>query len=174
MMEDKMNQLVKQVLLAFMCLIVWSEQAMADALSDAERAYHAKDYAKAAKLYRTLAEHGDAAAQLRIAEMYEDGKGVLQDYKEVAKWTRLAAEQGNAVAQAMLGAMYKDGGEGVTQNYVLAHMWTNIAAANESSIGGQNLDIEQRDSIATFMTAKQISEAQELARKCTANKFKGC
>jgi TPR repeat protein len=99
-----------------------------------------KDYAKAAKLYRPLAEQGDAIAQTRLAEMYERGQGVLQDYKEVAKWTRLAAEQGNAVGQSLLGALYKDG-VGVPQDYVLAHMWTNIASVNEISKSGHSLTL---------------------------------
>jgi TPR repeat protein len=163
---------LNKLLLVFMCLFAWSGQAMADSFADAERAYHEGDYTKAAKLYRSLAEQGDAIAQTRLAGMYERGKGVLQDYKEVVKWTRLAAEQGNGFAQGVLGAMYKDG-EGVPQDYVLAHMWTNVAAANEDG-SGRNVDIEQRDEIANKMTPKQIAEAQELARKCTASKFKGC
>lgn len=105
--------------------------------------------------------------------MYANGQGVPQDYTEAVKWFRLAAEQGDTFAQFILGLMYEQG-KGVPQDYVLAHMWTNIAAANEDSAGGRDDAIEQRDSIATHMTARQIAEAQQLARKCTARKFKGC
>jgi TPR repeat protein len=169
----RLNQLVKQMCLIFMCLFAFIGHAVADQLADAERAYHAGDYAKAAKLYKSLAEQGDATAQLRFAGMYESGQGVLQDYKEVVKWTRLAAEQGDAVGQSLLGALYKEG-EGVPQDYVWAHMWTNIASVNETSKSEHSFDIEQRDDIATHMTPKQIVKAQELARKCMVNKFKNC
>jgi hypothetical protein len=58
--------------------------------------------------------------------------------------------------------------------YVLAHMWLNIASATENNSAGQKQAAENRDKTASLMTAQQIVEAQELARKCTANKFKGC
>jgi ribosomal protein S6 len=52
-------------------------------------------------------------------------------------------------------------------------MWANIAATNAPASELQE-KASYRDSIAKNMTAQQIAEAQELARKCTANKFKGC
>ncbi|MEQ1814439.1 MAG: tetratricopeptide repeat protein, partial [Candidatus Nitrotoga sp.] len=104
--------------------------------------------------------------------IYSEGQGVPQDYKEAAKWFRLAAEQGKASAQVNLGLMYHQG-QGVFQDYVLAHMWLNIATANADS-EKQKKFIETRNLVAKNMTASQIVEAQELARKCTANKFKGC
>jgi TPR repeat protein len=68
--------------------------------------------------------------------------------------------------------MYKNG-QGAPRDYVLAYMWANIAAdnvpANELQQTSSNLD-----SIAENMTPQQIAEAKELARKCTANKLKGC
>ena len=51
-------------------------------------------------------------------------------------------------------------GEGVTQDYVLAHMWFNLAVANvnENALGN-------RDRAASKMTSAQIAEAQKLARE---------
>ena len=46
-----------------------------------------------------------------------------------AKWYRKAAEQDEALAQRNLASMYEDG-RGVPRNYVLAHMWLNLAAAH--------------------------------------------
>jgi TPR repeat protein len=204
-----MNKLLKQLLLVCVCLFALSGQATADSLPDAERAYNAKDYAKAAKLFRPLAEQGNAKAQFNLGLMYGNGQGVPQDYKETVKWYRLAAEQGDASAQYNLGLMYRIGqgvpqdykeavkwyrlaaeqgdadaqeklgimyefGKGVPQDYVLAYMWYNIPAANTTDSENKKLLTEFRDSIAKHMTAKQIAEAQELAIKCTANKFKGC
>lgn len=203
-----MNKLLKQMLLVCVCLFALAGQAIADSLSDAEDAYNAKDYPKAAKLFRPLAEKGNAYAQLNLGTMYDNGQGVPQDFKEAAKWYRLAAEQGNASAQSNLGVIYRNGqgvlqnyqeaakwtrlaaeqgnasaqsnlgamygsGQGVTQDYVRAHMWLNIANANADS-DKQKIYIGQRNQVAEHMTANQIAEAQELARKCTVNKFKGC
>jgi uncharacterized protein len=74
------------------------------ALSDAEQAYQKGNYAKAAKLYRPLAQRGDAIAQTLLGVLYVNGAGVPKDYAEAVKWFRLAAEQGNATAQDQLGA----------------------------------------------------------------------
>ena len=78
------------------------------------------------------------------------------------KWYRLAADQGLDLAQSNLGNMY-DNGYGVPQDYIQAHMWFNLAAAqgNESAIGN-------RDIITGMMTPSQIEEAQRLAREWIA------
>ena len=52
-------------------------------------------------------------------------------------------------------------GEGVIQDNVYAHMWTNIAASS----GNENA-VKSRDIVADGMTAADISKAQELARGC--------
>lgn len=254
-----MDQLLKQALLICVCLFALDGHAMnnspdisgepiAGSLLDAERAYASGVYAKAAKLYRPLAEQGEVKAQIvlgsmydtglgvpqdyieaakwyllaakqgnsnaqfKLGSMYDIGLGVPQDYKEALKWWRLAAEQGDAFAQLNLGAKYDHGkvvpqnfkeavrwyrlaaeqgnvfaqeklgwkyvlGEGVPQDDVLAHMWLNIAADNDFTPGRKvaiEQRIQQREAIARRMTAEQIARARELARKCSANKFKGC
>ena len=160
------------MLLICVCLFALAGQAMADSLSDAKHAYDAGDYEKAAKLYSHLAKNGDAEAQYNLGVMYRAGRGIPQDYKEARKWYRLAAEQGNALAQFNLGWMYASG-KGVPQDYVQSHMWFNIAIANADSEARKELIVD-RDSIAKSMTANQIAKAQELAKKCTTKKFKGC
>jgi TPR repeat protein len=56
-----------------------------------------------------------------------------------------------------------DNGEGVPQDYVQAHMWLNLAAAN----GDENAK-ENRDIAAGLMTSEEIAEAQKLAREWMA------
>ena len=75
------------------------------------------------------------------------------------KWYRLAADQGNACAQYNLGIMYAKG-QGVPQDYVLAHMWFNLSAAQ--GIGDA---VKNRDIAAGKMTPDQLAEAQRLARE---------
>ena len=45
----------------------------------------------------------------------------------------MAAEQGFAVAQTELGTMYYNG-HGALADYIMAHMWYNIGAANGNEI----------------------------------------
>jgi len=131
------------------------------------------DYKEALKWYRLSAAQGDANGQWSLGTMYLDGQGVLQDYKEALKWYRLSAEQGAANGQWSLGAMYLDG-QGVAQDFVVAYMWFNIAAANANNNEQQKRYIDSRDKVEVRLTAKQLAKAQELARECTANKYKGC
>ena len=168
-----MQQFPKHLSLVCVCLFALIGHAIADTLSDAKNAFDAGDYAKAAKLFKPLAKKGNAIAQAGLGEMYINGQGVPQDDQEAEKWYRLAAEQGNAVAQAYLGWMYFNG-QGAPQNFVLAHMWLNIASATENDSNRKRQATESRDKTARLMTDQQITEAQELAKKCTANKFKGC
>lgn len=167
-----MNKLLKQVLLVCACFFALTGQAMADSLSDANRVYDTGDYEKAAKLYSPLAKDGNAEAQYNLGMMYRAGRGVPRDIKEAAKWYRLAAEQGNPLAQFNLGWMYASG-KGVPQDYVRSRMWFNVAIANAASEAKKEFIVD-RDSIAESMTADQIAKAQELSKKCTAKKFKGC
>jgi len=50
------------------------------------------------KLYKSLAEAGDAAAQNRLGSIYQHGEGVPKDDAESVKWYLKAAENGHAEA----------------------------------------------------------------------------
>ena len=56
-----------------------------------------------------------------------------------------------------------DRGQGVLQDYVQAHMWYNLAAAQN-----QENAIRLRDSLTKLMTPEQIAEAQRLAAEWLA------
>ena len=100
--------------------------------------------------------------------MYDKGEGVPKDDKEAVTWYRRAAEQGDAFAQNNLGFMYEYG-EGVLQNYVLAHMWFNIASLNGHKKSKQNYEIIEKK-----MSTLQIQKAEGLATECMKKNFKGC
>jgi TPR repeat protein len=74
-------------------------------------------------------------------------------------WFSQAAEQGDVLAFAKLGWMYAEG-RGVRQDFIQAHMWYNLSAAQ-----GEPRAAEARDALATQMTPAQIAEAQRLARE---------
>lgn len=155
-----------------MCWFALTGLALADSLSDALRAFDAGNYAKAVKLLKPLAAKGNAVAQFKLATLYYSGRGVTTNFRDAARLYRLSAEQGHVVAQSNLATMYYRG-EGVPKDYVLAHMWKNIAS-NLAEGDRQLRYVEQLNELARSMTAKQITEAKELAKKCNANKFKGC
>ena len=55
-----------------------------------------------------------------------------------------------------------DNGEGVPQDYVLAHLWSNLAASR--STGEYREDaVKLRDYAASELTPADLSEAQRLA-----------
>jgi TPR repeat protein len=166
-----MNKL-NQVLFVLVCFFALTGPAMAASLEEANRVYEVGDYEKAAKLYRPLAKDGNAEAQYVLGMMYRAGRGVPHDYKEARKWYSLAAEQGHPIAQFYLGWMHA-GGKGVPKDQVKAHMWLSLAIANASGDAKKEFLVD-RDAMEKSMYAEQIAKAQELAKKCTAKKFKGC
>lgn len=127
-----------------------------------------KDTREAVRLFTLAANQGLADAQFQLGRAYKNGEGVAQDYEEALYWYTQAAQQGDASAQFALGWMYDDG-LGVQRDFVRAHMWYNLAGANNESLGTKN-----RDLIASQMTREQITEAQQMARDCSARNFKNC
>ena len=169
--------MLKRLLTGLIVVVAMSGTAAAGPLEDADAASQRGDYATAMRLYRPLAEQGNAEAQNELGTLYEQGLGVPEDYAEAMKWYARAAEQGEAAAQNNLGATYESGkgvraGEQVGENrfivttvccqplYVMAHMWFNLAAAQ-----GDKWAAEARDAVAKKMTPDQIAEAQRMARE---------
>ncbi len=54
---------------------------------------------------------------------------------------------------------------GVTQDYVQAHMWYNLAAARLPPGEARDMAVSNRDQIKKLMTPAQVAEAQRLARE---------
>jgi len=69
----------------------------------------------------------------------------------------VSANEGNSTSQLRLGKLFLDG-HGVTQNYVAAHFWFNLASA-----AGLTEAQQLRDTVAVKMTPAQIAEAQKRA-----------
>lgn len=123
-----------------------------------------QDDAEAFKWFRRAAEQGYAPAQFNVAIMYSKGRGVPKDFAEGAKWLRRAAEQGHAPAQHNLGFVYEKG-HGVPKDSVQAYMWSSLAASKLPPGEGGEDAAKRRDEVAAKLTPKQLTRAQELARK---------
>jgi TPR repeat protein len=76
---------------------------------------------------RARAEAGNADAQFRLGNAYENGKVVSQDYALALTWYKKAAEQGYPAAENGLGVMYLLG-HGVEKNKEEAVHWYRRAA----------------------------------------------
>jgi TPR repeat protein len=96
-----------------------------------------------------------------VAGPFEDGLAAhgRGDYATALLLLRPLAEQGEVHAQFILGYMNANG-HGVPQDFVKAHMWFNLSAAQ-----GEAEAAENRDIVAAKMTPAQIAEAQKLARE---------
>lgn len=76
----------------------------------------------------------------------------------LAQW-KAAADAGDRRAMLALGRLYLKG-LGVPQDYILAHMWFNLAASR-----GEEEGLKERDALTEKMTPRQVAEAQKLARE---------
>ena len=100
---------MRRVFFVVFLVVACETVAAADSYEDALAAFMRKDYTVAARLFRPIAEQGNAKAQYNLGLIYDKGQGLPQDYQEALKWYRTAAEQGQVQAQNNLGAMYNDG-----------------------------------------------------------------
>ena len=124
----------------------------------AEEAFQAGDYQTARQEWQDAAKDGDAFAQYNLGYLYDLGLGVAADKGKAAKWYRLAAEQNHSPALFNLAAMFVNG-EGVRQDYVLAYMLFDLAAAEDADARFE------RDDLANYMAPVEIARGSRLARE---------
>ena len=101
------------------------------------------------------AEAGEAAAQLRLGQLYWQGNdhAGLEPNNELAEqWLQTAAVQGHQPAQHALGVFYQNIGDDVG-----AYAWLSIAA---SATNGNTAQL--RDVSAGRMNAAELAEARKL------------
>jgi len=100
----------------------------------ADQAYQAKDYPRAAALYREAANAGNPSAQVALGTLLRQGLGVPKDPKEAFQLFRQAATKGYARAEAQVGFALELG-EGVAQNWPEAAKWCNQSARQFDKLG---------------------------------------
>lgn len=114
--------------------------ALGGPLEEGMDAYRAKEYARAADLWRPLADKGDPVAQYRLGTLYAEGKGVEQNDATAFTWMLRAASQGNADAQYGVAASYFSG-LGVEKNEKDAAKWFQRAANQGVAFAQLNLGL---------------------------------
>lgn len=82
-----------------------SAPALAGPWEDGMVAYNRGDYVPAVKLFRPLAQAGNAKAQHALGVMYRKGEGVTRSSAKAFMWFSLAAKKGDSQAQASLQEM---------------------------------------------------------------------
>lgn len=101
-------------------------------------AHERGDYSEALRLWRPLAERGDAYAQFDLGGMYFLGEGVPQDDAIALRLMQKAAEQGHPGAQNIIGNLYETGRE-VIKNTSEAVNWFRKSAKQGFSDAQFNL-----------------------------------
>lgn len=117
------------------------------------------------------AEQGHPHAQYLLGVLYSAGSSVPKDERTALSWFSKAATQGNVSAQVFLGAIYAKGSNDVTRNPVTAYIWWSAAAVGATAANDSEMAVlvtKQRDTLATTMTAAQITEAKTLAKQWQA------
>lgn len=156
-------------------------------IEDTAEAVRRGDYASALRVWRPLADQGNATAQALLANSYLSGLGVEQDYAEAAKWLRKAADQGYAQAQFGLELMYANGDGGLPQDNAEAVAWYRKAAdqglaSAQGSLGqmyANGQGVPQDYAIATMWYRKSAEQGDAVAQNnlglCTlgARAFRG-
>jgi uncharacterized protein len=97
-------------------------------IGDALRAYRRGDAATARRMFRELAEAGNARACALLAQLLSSGEGGAQDAPGAVAWYARAAEQDDAAACLALGALCAIG-KGGPQDWSAARRWYERAAA---------------------------------------------
>jgi TPR repeat protein len=82
--------------------LLGSFAAFAGPWEDGMAAYNRGDYVPASRVFRTLAEQGNAKAQNVLGVMFRKGEGVPKSPPRAHMWFSLAAARGDAKAKAEL------------------------------------------------------------------------
>lgn len=105
--------------------------------------------------------------------MHHEGQATTVDHETEMKWFRRAAEAGSGLAQYQLGAGYANE-HGLPRDYVRAYMWINLAGTRGYGLGSKGQVAVAKQTLAEFMTPKDIARAQKLSTACFMANLKGC
>ncbi len=119
-----------------------------------------RNYTEALKWYSLSAENGDRESQAELAFLYFTGRGIERDFEKAFYWYKKSAEKGLAVSQYSLGIPYYSGNGVDEVDTVKAYAWLSLAAAQ-----GHYDAIIARDYIESFISAKELSQAQLFAKQ---------
>lgn len=109
------------------------------------------------QLLEMRAYSGDAKAELKLSQIYLEGKGVTKDENLGRKYLERAANRGLPKAQFQMAEYATTHGE--PDGYISAYMWYSIAARNKYKNSEKRLE-----KLASMMSPQDIAEAQRRAQ----------
>jgi uncharacterized protein len=131
-----------------------------------------RDLTRAENIYTVVFELADrvlaAEAAIQLGILYRYDLVHPSGARESFRWFERGARLGNAYSQAAIGWDYRFG-EVVPQNFVLAYMWFNIAAANGGLFAASG-----RSGVSREMSLEQINEAQQRSTLCMRSDYTEC
>jgi TPR repeat protein len=108
-------------------------------------------------VFKTGADHGDAASMGYLGLLYEEGFGVAQDYARAREWYEKAIDKGDARAMRNLGTLYFNG-----HDYAKAREWYEKAADKGDASAMSRLGLLYREG---FGVAQDYGKAREWYEK---------
>lgn len=129
----------------------------------AEEAFNDDEYPMAKRIWKMLAEQGNADAAYKLGMLYDTGvDGVEQDAAEAAQWYLQAAQKGHLHAQHNLAVAYASG-DGVEMDISKALVWWKRAAQTGNSDSQYNLGIVY--AMGVHGVKKNLDKAKKWWRK---------
>jgi TPR repeat protein len=96
---------IRMLMAAVVAAQLASFEAAAGPWEDGMAAYNRGDYVPAFRLFRPLAEQGNARAQTALGAMFRRGQGVPKNPLRARMWFSLAAKRGDVGGRAALGQL---------------------------------------------------------------------
>lgn len=119
---------------------------------------------RAAEMYEELAQRGHLNAQVRIANMYGQGIGVVKDNEKHWYWAKRAADGGDSSAQYAM-YQYNSGQFGGALDKPEALKWLMLAAADNANYSAeaeaQKAQSDQSDLAQATKMAKEWEEKRK-------------
>ena len=142
---------------------------LAGPLEDGVAAYQKRNWDKALKLLKPLADEGNRVAQERIGRLYERGKAVPADFRVALDWYQKSADQGDALAEAHVGRIYRSGGFGGRADFATALKYYRESAAKGVAVAqlglgsmykaGEGVPESETEAVAWFRKAAAQGDA---------------
>lgn len=158
----------KSRFVALVLFLGFPAAAFAGSYEDGQESFRRGDLATAVRVWRPLADQGDARAEYGLGVAYEYGQGATVNFAEAARLYLRAAEQGLVIAQIGIEYMYTVG-LGVPRDLVEAFKWSEIVATRSpaSTIDAGASAQKNREFLAAKMTQAEIGDARNRATEWT-------
>lgn len=167
-MDKAMRMKYLIIALSAMFIVSMKSPATANESTPCFQFFSEKNWVNAHEHCLREANLGELKAQKNIALLFHTGRSGQKNLRHALKWYLAAAKQEDVNSQEVVGMLYY-AGTGVPQNYLQAHVWSNIAASN-----GSNSAAQTRRDAEHWMTPEQIAEAQARAQRCLESNYADC